>query len=461
MVQVAVMGHGVVGSGVVEVLTSHAESIAKRAKEEINIKYILDIREFPDSPLADRFTKNFEDILNDEEVKVVAEVMGGVNPAYDFVKRCLQAGKSVVTSNKELVAKKGAELLAIAQEKNANFLFEASVGGGIPIIRPMSQCLAANDVIEIAGILNGTTNFILTKMIREQMPFADALKMAQELGYAERNPKADIEGDAFRVDTVRHISRLTFNKVFNLSKNKQTSLKEYVIDMVKGNLFFDEFWALENVSFELKRGESMGLVGVNGSGKSTLLRLIAGIMEPTYGTIYTKGTIAPLIALGGGFEPTLSARENVYLNGAMHGHSTEFMRKRFDDIISFAELEEFVDVPIKNFSSGMLARLGFSIATSVHADIVIADEVLSVGDARFRKKCEARIANLLKEGTTVLYVSHNVNSVVKMCKKALWLEKGRVIQNGNARDVCIAYKRYIEEQTRLAKEAQEIKNEKA
>ena len=175
MVQVAVMGHGVVGSGVVEVLTSHAESIAKRAKEEINIKYILDIREFPDSPLADRFTKNFEDILNDEEVKVVAEVMGGVNPAYDFVKRCLQAGKSVVTSNKELVAKKGAELLAIAQEKNANFLFEASVGGGIPIIRPMSQCLAANDVIEIAGILNGTTNFILTKMIREQMPFADAL----------------------------------------------------------------------------------------------------------------------------------------------------------------------------------------------------------------------------------------------------------------------------------------------
>ena len=205
MVQVAVMGHGVVGSGVVEVLTSHAESIAKRAKEEINIKYILDIREFPDSPLADRFTKNFEDILNDEEVKVVAEVMGGVNPAYDFVKRCLQAGKSVVTSNKELVAKKGAELLAIAQEKNANFLFEASVGGGIPIIRPMSQCLAANDVIEIAGILNGTTNFILTKMIREQMPFADALKMAQELGYAERNPEADVEGG----DACRKIAILT------------------------------------------------------------------------------------------------------------------------------------------------------------------------------------------------------------------------------------------------------------
>lgn len=199
MVQVAVMGHGVVGSGVVEVLMNHRESIAKRAKEEINIKYILDIREFPDSPYQDKFTKKFEEILNDEEVKVVAEVMGGVNPAYDFTKRCLLAGKSVVTSNKELVATKGAELLEIAREKNVNYLFEASVGGGIPIIRPISQCLAANEVIEVAGILNGTTNFILTKMIKEKMSFEDALKMAQELGYAERNPVADVEGhDACR-----------------------------------------------------------------------------------------------------------------------------------------------------------------------------------------------------------------------------------------------------------------------
>ena len=199
MVQVAVMGHGVVGSGVVEVLSQHVESIAKRAKEEIAIKYILDIRDFPDSPFADKFTKNFEDILNDDDVKVVAEVMGGVNPAYDFTKRCLLKGKSVVTSNKELVATKGAELLEIARENNANYLFEASVGGGIPIIRPISQCLAANDVIEIAGILNGTTNFILTKMIRENMSFSDALSMAQKLGYAEKDPTADVEGhDACR-----------------------------------------------------------------------------------------------------------------------------------------------------------------------------------------------------------------------------------------------------------------------
>ncbi len=199
MIQVAVMGHGVVGSGVVEVLEQHRDSIAKRAKEEINIKYILDIREFPDSPYVEKFTKNFEDILDDDEVKVVAEVMGGVNPAYDFTKRCLMAGKSVVTSNKELVATRGAELLEVARANNVNYLFEASVGGGIPIIRPINQCLAANEFVEIAGILNGTTNFILTKMIKDQMSFENALKMAQQLGYAERKPEADIEGqDACR-----------------------------------------------------------------------------------------------------------------------------------------------------------------------------------------------------------------------------------------------------------------------
>lgn len=193
------MGYGVVGSGVVEVMSEHKESINKRVKDEMGIKYILDIRDFPDSPYQDKFTKSFEDILNDDEVKVVAEVMGGVHPAYEFTKQCLERGKSVVTSNKELVATKGAELLKIAKENNANYLFEASVGGGIPIIRPLSQCLAANDVIEIAGILNGTTNFILTKMIRENMSFEDALAMAQKLGYAERNPAADVEGhDACR-----------------------------------------------------------------------------------------------------------------------------------------------------------------------------------------------------------------------------------------------------------------------
>ena len=199
MVSVAIMGHGVVGSGVAEIITTHKQKLFASVGEEIYIKHILDLREFPDSPLADRFTKDFEDIINDIDVRVVVEVMGGINPAYDFVKRCLLAGKSVVTSNKELVAAKGAELLQIAKDNNTNFLFEASVGGGIPIIRPINQCLVANNVNEIAGILNGTTNFILTKMINEGMDFDTALKLAQDLGYAERNPEADVEGhDACR-----------------------------------------------------------------------------------------------------------------------------------------------------------------------------------------------------------------------------------------------------------------------
>ncbi|MGN0489490.1 MAG: homoserine dehydrogenase [Ruminococcus sp.] len=211
MISVAIMGHGVVGSGVAEIITTHKNKLFSSIGEEVYIKHILDLREFPDSPLADRFTKNFDDILNDVEVRVVAEVMGGINPAYDYTKKLLKAGKSVVTSNKELVAAKGAELLAIAKENNANFLFEASVGGGIPIIRPMNQCLVANNVKEVAGILNGTTNFILTKMIDEGMDFDTALKLAQDLGFAERNPEADVEGhDACRKICI--LASLAFGK---------------------------------------------------------------------------------------------------------------------------------------------------------------------------------------------------------------------------------------------------------
>jgi len=199
MVNIAVMGHGTVGSGVVDVLFKHREAIAARAKNEINVKHILDLREFPELPYAQLFTKDFNVILNDPEVKVVVETMGGINPAYDFVKKCLLAGKNVVTSNKELVAAKGDELLKIANDKNVNFLFEASVGGGIPVLRPIAQCLAANDIFEIAGILNGTTNFILDKMIKDGADFADALAEAQRLGYAEKDPTADVDGyDAAR-----------------------------------------------------------------------------------------------------------------------------------------------------------------------------------------------------------------------------------------------------------------------
>lgn len=192
---VAVMGFGTVGSGVVELIYKNHDSIVKRSMQDsLELKYILDIRDFPDSPYKDKFTKDFNVILNDPEVQIVVETMGGVTFAYDFVKKLLLAGKSVVTSNKELVAQKGYELLCIAKEKNVNFLFEASVGGGIPIIRPITQCLAANEIDEIAGILNGTTNYILTKMITENATFDDALKNAQALGYAEKDPTADVDG---------------------------------------------------------------------------------------------------------------------------------------------------------------------------------------------------------------------------------------------------------------------------
>ena len=205
MVNIAVLGYGTVGSGVVEVINTNHEIINKRAGEEINIKYVLDLRDFPGDPVQQILTHDFNDILNDDEVKVVVEVMGGINPAYTFVKQCLAAGKSVTTSNKELVASHGPELLAIAKENNVNFLFEASVGGGIPIIRPLNTSITADEVTEITGILNGTTNYILTKMDQEGASYDEVLKQAQELGYAERNPEADVEGG----DACRKIAILT------------------------------------------------------------------------------------------------------------------------------------------------------------------------------------------------------------------------------------------------------------
>lgn len=214
MINIAVLGYGTVGSGVVEVINTNSESINKRAGQEINIKYVLDLREFPGSPIEKILVHDFETILNDDDVKIVVEVMGGVEPAYTFVKKCLLSGKTVCTSNKELVAKHGPELLAIAKEKNINFFFEASVGGGIPIIRPLNSSLTADEIMEITGILNGTTNFILSKMSDEGWDFDEALKTAQELGYAERNPEADIEGfDACRKIAI--LSSLAFGSNVN------------------------------------------------------------------------------------------------------------------------------------------------------------------------------------------------------------------------------------------------------
>lgn len=210
-VKFAVLGHGVVGSGVVELFYKNQKSIEKKAGTSMELKYILDLRDFPDTPYADKFTKDFNDILNDDEVTAVAECMGGLEPAFTFVKACLEKGKSVSTSNKELVAEKGDILLAIARKKNCNFFFEASVGGAIPIIRPLHKCLAANDITAVSGILNGTTNFILTKMYNDKMSFEDALALAKKLGYAEKDPTADIEGfDACRKICI--ISSLVYGK---------------------------------------------------------------------------------------------------------------------------------------------------------------------------------------------------------------------------------------------------------
>ncbi len=226
---------------------------------------------------------------------------------------------------------------------------------------------------------------------------------------------------------------------FNLAKERVDSVKEYFIKMIKRQLRFQEFFALKDVSLHVRAGESWGIVGANGSGKSTLLKLVCGILRPYSGTVALRGSVAPMIELGAGFDPDLTARENIYLNGAVLGHSRPFMQEHFDEIVQFAELEAFLDVPVKNFSSGMAARLGFSIATIVRPQVLIVDEILAVGDYAFQRKCEKRMHELISGGTTLLYVSHAHQTVKEMCQKALWLKNGEVAMTGGATEVCDAY----------------------
>ena len=213
---------------------------------------------------------------------------------------------------------------------------------------------------------------------------------------------------------------------FNMASERIDNLKEYFVKLVQGKLMFQEFFALKDVSFEVKKGESWGLIGTNGSGKSTMLKLISGILKPYEGSVIVNGSIAPLIELGAGFDGELTARENIFLNGAVLGYSHKFMEEHFDEIVDFAELRDFLDMPIKNYSSGMSARLGFAVATVVRPDILICDEVLAVGDYAFQQKCEKRMTDMRAAGTTLLYVSHNMNSVKTVCDHALWLNKGVV-----------------------------------
>lgn len=235
------------------------------------------------------------------------------------------------------------------------------------------------------------------------------------------------------------VSVKNVSMVFNLATEKVDSLKEYFLKLVKHQLMMQEFYALTDVNLEIEKGDSVALIGTNGSGKSTLLKVIAGVMHPTKGSVEVRGSVAPMIELGAGFDMDLTARENVFLNGAVLGHDHKFMEQHFDSIIDFAELWDFVDVPVKNFSSGMVARLGFAIATEVRADVLIVDEVLSVGDFRFQEKCKARMGELLSGGTTLLFVSHNTAQVRELCKKAVWLKHGRVQAVGDADTVCAMY----------------------
>ena len=244
---------------------------------------------------------------------------------------------------------------------------------------------------------------------------------------------------------------------FNLSAEKVDNLKEYAIKFAKRELMFQEFLALDDVSLKIRSGESWGLIGTNGSGKSTLLKAISGILTPYRGRVTVRGKIAPMIELGAGFDGNLTARENIFLNGLVLGHSREFMEEHFDEIVEFANIDKFLDSPIKNFSSGMKARLGFAVATMVNPDILICDEVLAVGDYQFRKKCNQRMKEMLSGGTTLLYVSHNIEGVKNLCDNAIWLDQGKIRMIGKSEEVCDAYR---DEQEELSQQKRKRKRAK-
>ena len=231
------------------------------------------------------------------------------------------------------------------------------------------------------------------------------------------------------------------NMVFNMASERLNSLKEYFLALVKGKLMFKEFRALNDISFTVNRGDVFGLVGTNGSGKSTMLKVIAGVLEPSEGECIVRGNIAPLIELGAGFDMELTARENIYLNGALLGYTKQFIDEHLDEIVDFAELHDFMDMPLKNYSSGMVARIAFAIATITEPDILIVDETLSVGDVFFQQKCEERIQHFIESGdVTVLFVSHSIEQVERICKRAVWIEKGDLRMDGPVKEVCEAYR---------------------
>ena len=323
MIYTAIMGHGVVGSGVAEILLDHNSLINQKIKDEIDVKYILDLRDFNDLSYSDKFIKDFELIVNDDDIKIVVEVMGGTNPAYDFVKRCLLAGKSVVTSNKELVAAKGAELLEIANKNNVNFLFEASVGGGIPILRPMAQCLGANEIKEVKGILNGTTNYILNKMIVDNMDFDSALKLAQEMGFAEKDPTADIGGhDACRKICI--LAALAFGKHVYPSQVSTDGITNISLTDVEYADSFD--CAIKLIGSAKKLGDDKITASVKPMlvSRSHILSDVDGVFNAIMVTGDAVGDVM-FYGKGAGKMPTASAVVADVIDCAKHLHARKYV----------------------------------------------------------------------------------------------------------------------------------------
>ena len=238
-------------------------------------------------------------------------------------------------------------------------------------------------------------------------------------------------------DTIIEVNDVTMR--FRMKSDKILSLKDFVTTALRGKLKYQEFTALDRVSFKVKKGETLGLIGRNGAGKSTLLKVISGILKPIEGSVQCYGNIVPMLELGSGFDFDLTGRENIFLNGAILGYSEDFLKEKYQEIIDFSELGDFIEVPIRNYSSGMLARLAFSIATVVKPEVLIVDEILSVGDANFQEKSRERMLDLMGGGTTVLFVSHGLEQIRGMCSRVLWLERGQVKMLGETRDVCDAY----------------------
>ncbi|MDE6568519.1 MAG: ABC transporter ATP-binding protein [Lachnospiraceae bacterium] len=251
----------------------------------------------------------------------------------------------------------------------------------------------------------------------------------------------------YRRQLVKEVTAVKVKNVgmrFNLSQERVDNLKEYLIKFVRRDLKYDEFWALKDIDFEIKKGERLGVLGLNGSGKSTLLKVVSGVLKPSVGTVQTRGIVAPLLELGAGFSAEYTGRENIYLYGAVLGYTKEFLDEKFDEIVDFSGLGEFIEVPLKNYSSGMKARLGFSIATVVEPDILILDEVLSVGDKKFRRKSEKKIMSMFDRGVTVLFVSHSLEQVCRLCDRAIILDSGRLVAKGSVEKVARIYKNMTE-----------------